>query len=516
MSRLIHVLVFTVGVLASQGVQAQGVELTKALKHVPATANSLAIVKVQDLVNSPRGKQEQWAKKHQTEFLAGSVHVPPSVDYLIRAFEFHPEDSRTTNSFGIAAWKKPVPMTQLAEHEHGRIQMVAGHAAVLTARNSYFAELAPGLIGVLSPGYRQDLARWLRESDKATESVLSPYLQDAIDRSNKAHIILALDFQDLIDPKSWRDRIKTSSAVADKPNVVKLLADLSDALRGITLRIQVAEKTTATVFLDFNTVVSQVAKPFLKPVLIDLLEEAGASLEDLEHAEVTAEGKSAALTFELSDSGLRQVMSMILIPGPSQAATDTPAPPSPDGTAAAPNPATDGNQPTVQSSRSYYTAVNQIVDDLEAMAKKAKNYNKTATWHDNYAQKIDELPIRSVDPDLLTWGASVSSNLRALAVSLRGVPISVNMLEGGLNYNVQYQPAGYHSSNYSVWSTVSYQPAYLNVETNQSQIRAKQAEAIAAGSMQREQVWQLLLGDRQKIRVKMQATYGRDFNAARK
>ena len=513
MSRLIHVFVFTSALLVAQGVQAQSVDLSQALKHVPSSANSLAIVKVQDLLNSPRGKQEQWAKKHQTEFLAGSVHVPPSVDFLIRAFEFHPEDSKVTNSYGIASFKVPVPMTKLAEHEHGRIQMVAGHPAVLTGRNSLFTQFAPGLIGVISPGYRQDLARWLRDSDKGVETPLTPYLQDAVARSSDSHVILALDFQDLVDPKSWRERIKSSPDVAGKSNVVNLLADLTDALRGVTLRVQVAEKTTATVYLDFNTVVSQVALPFLKPVLIDLLGEAGASLEDLENAEVTADGKTAALTFELSDVGLRHVMSMVLMPGPSSdSASDVPPPPSADGTPAT---AAKSNEPTAKASRAYYASVNQIVDDLEAMAKKATNYNKTATFHDNYAKKIDDLPITGVDPDLQTWAQSVSSNLRALAVSLRGVPINVKMLEGGLSYNVQYEPAGYRSSNYSVWSTVAWQPAYVNVETNQSQIRAKQAEAVAAGAMQREQVWQLILADRQKIRQKMQATYGRDFNSPR-
>lgn len=514
MSRLIHVFVFTAAWLATQGLQAQGVDVSKALKHVPSTANTLAIVKIQDMVNSPRGKQEQWAKKHQTEFLAGAVHVPPTVDYLIRAFEFHPEDSRITNSYGVASFKLPVPMTKLAEHERSRISMVAGHAAVLTSRDLYFAELSPGLVGAIRPAYRQELARWLRSSDKGDERALSPYLQEAVTRSENSHITLALDFQDLVDPQSWRNRIKTSTAVSGKGNAVKLMSDLADSLRGVTLRIQIAETNKATVFLDFNTVVSQVAVPFVKPIFIDLLEEAGASLEDLENAEVSAEGKTAALTFDLSDAGLRHVMSLILMPGPPDASSATPAPPTPDGTS--PATAASSNTPNLNASRTYYSAVNQIVDDLEALAKKGGNYNKTATWHDNYAKKIDDLPIGGVDPDLLTWGGTVSSNLRALAVSLRGVPIDVKMLEGGLQYNIQYLPAGYRNNNWSVWSTVSYHPEYLNVETNQAQIRAEQAKAVAAGAKQREQVWQLILADRQKIRVDMQAKFGRDFNSPRK
>jgi hypothetical protein len=511
---LIYVFVFTSAWLAAQGLQAQGTEISKALKHVPSSANTLAIVKVQDMLNSPRGKQEQWAKKHQSEFLAGAVHVPPTVDYLIRAFEFHPEDSRITNSYGVASFKIPVPMTKLAEHERSRVQMVAGHATVQTGRDSIFAEFSPGLVGAIRPAYRQDLARWLRESDKGKENSVSPYLQDAFARSDNSHITLALDFQDLVDPQSWRNRIKTSTAVSGKTNAIKLMSDLADSLRGVTLRIQVAEKTKATVFLDFGTTVSQTAVPFVKPVFIDLLEEAGASLDDLENAEVSAEGKTAALNFELSDAGLRHVMSMILMPGAGESSADVPTPPTPDGTSQAT--AAPSNEPNVNSSRTYYTSVNQILDDLEALAKKGGNYNKTATWHDNYAKKIDDLPIRGVDPDLLTWGGTVSSNLRALAVSLRGVPIDVKMLEGGLTYNVQYLPAGYRNNNWSVWSTVSWQPEYLNVETNQGQIRAEQAKAVAAGAKQREQVWQLLLSDRQQIRVKMQEKFGRDFNSPRK
>ena len=514
MSRLIHAFVFTAAWLAAQGLQAQGVEISKALKHVPSTANTLAIVKIQDMLNSPRGKQEQWAKKQQSEFLAGAVHVPPTVDYLIRAFEFHPEDSRITNSYGVASFKVPVPMTKLAEHERSRVQMVAGHAAVLTSRDVILAELSPGLVGAIRPAYRQDLARWLRDSDKGEENTLSPYLQEAYSRSDSSHITLALDFQDLVDPQSWRNRVKTSTAVSGKPNAIKLMSDLADSLRGVTLRIQVAEKTKATVFLDFGTAVSQTALPFVKPVFIDLLEEAGASLDDLENAEVSAEGKTAALNFELSDAGLRHVMSLILMPGAGDSSSETPAPPTPDG--ASPATAAAANEPTLNASRTYYMSVNQIMDDLEAMAKKGGNYNKTATWHDNYAKKIDDLPIRGVDPDLLTWGTTVSSNLRALAVSLRGVPIDVKMLEGGLTYNIQYLPAGYRNNNWSVWSTVSYHPEYVNIETNQAQIRGEQAKAVAAGAKQREQVWQLLLADRQQVRIKMQEKFGRDFNSPRK
>src|SRR5204863_463707 len=159
MSRLTHVFAFSVALVGTSVAQAQNGEVGSALKYVPASANSLAIVKVQDLMNSPRGIKEEWAQKHQTAFLAGSVHVPP-----------------------------------------------------------------------------------------------------------------ALDFQDLVDPKQWRERIKSSPAVVGKPNAVKLLSELGDSMRGVSLKINVTDKTIATITLDFGTPVSQTALPFIQPLLVDLLD----------------------------------------------------------------------------------------------------------------------------------------------------------------------------------------------------------------------------------------------------
>ncbi|MDB5385767.1 MAG: hypothetical protein JWM11_1413 [Planctomycetaceae bacterium] len=507
MFRLTQLLAFTFLLLAANSTPAGAAELEKALKLIPQSANSLAIIQVKNLVNSPLGQREGWGKKHQTQFLSGAVHIPPSVNFVLRGFEFHPEDTRVTKSYGIAGWQTPVSMSRIAEHEKARMEMIVGHAAVHTDRNSCFAELMPGLVGAVSPDYRQDLARWLREIDSGTVNTMSPFLQEVAANSGDSQVVLALDFQDLIDPRTWREHIKASSAVADKPNAVATLTHLTDSLRGISLKIHVSEKTTAVITLDFNTVVSQVTKPFLKPVLMDLLNEAGANLEDLADGEVEAKEKKATITFPLSDAGLRQVMSLILMPSlPGQAPESTAAN---DSNTNAPG----ANQPSLPATRTYYAAVNQILDDLEKQNKKGVNYIRTAVWHENFAKKIDQLSLRGVDPDLVSYGANVSSNLRALAVSLRGVPIEVSQLQGGVQYNVQYRPEGYYSSNNSLWSTVAYQPAFTNVQTNQGQIRAQQAEAIAAGAKQREKIWQIILDNRQQIRIKLTEKYGREFEA---
>ena len=156
--------------------------------------------------------------------------------------------------------------------------------------------------------------------------------------------------------------------------------------------------------------------------------------------------------------------------------------------------------PDSEASQSYFTSVYQILADLEKMNRKASDYNRTATWHENFARKIDQLPVRGVARELLTYGADVSSKLRSLAASLRGVPLQLNRLENSITYDVKYNP-GFVAQNW--WGAVGYQQSNYDVRSNSGQIRGEQATAVAAGAEQREDIWRMLADQTTEIRLKM-------------
>ncbi|MBM4075078.1 MAG: hypothetical protein FJ267_05475 [Planctomycetes bacterium] len=263
----------------------------------------------------------------------------------------------------------------------------------------------------------------------------------------------------------------------------------------------VSDQIESTIFVDFGIVPGMKLAENVRPLLIEVLSRSGAMIEELETAEGRIEGKSVALSMILKDATARQILSLVFT---STTGSDVPPEESND-TATSP---VQSEREIITATKSYLSSVHRLVDDLQSKSEKATNYLKTAVWHETYAKRIDELSVRGVDSDVLAYAESVSSKLRALGVSLRGVPLEVNRLRNSITYDVQYTP---WAAGVSVWGGFGYRPPAYNVQTNQGMIQAQQAEAIANGEMNRMEVWKMLAVERQALRVKLQAKYNVDF-----
>jgi hypothetical protein len=167
------------------------------------------------------------------------------------------------------------------------------------------------------------------------------------------------------------------------------------------------------------------------------------------------------------------------------------------------------NKPAVASQK-YFTALDRILKDLQKANRKATNYARTATWHENFAGRIAALPTESVDPELVEYGARTASNLRGLAASLRGVAVDVQAQQRSLVYDVQATPGGEY---FSIWGAYGYRTPSVNVSSNLRDIRERQAQAVAAGGQDREQIWRMITDDRAQIARRMREKYGNAFRA---
>ncbi len=157
------------------------------------------------------------------------------------------------------------------------------------------------------------------------------------------------------------------------------------------------------------------------------------------------------------------------------------------------------------ASAAYYDAVCQLLNSLIRRNKGASDYDKTALWHETFARKIAELPTTGVDSELLNWGQGISDKLRALAASLRGIPVEVNELENSIRFN---------STTYYRWYANSaesgplYFPDWIKSENNVGDVRARQADVIAQNADQREAIWTMMKEATAEIARKMQYKYG--------
>jgi hypothetical protein len=163
----------------------------------------------------------------------------------------------------------------------------------------------------------------------------------------------------------------------------------------------------------------------------------------------------------------------------------------------------------VASSKKYLARIDRSLADLKSSLRRAKDYERTAKWHDTYAEKIDDLPIAGVDPELLEYGSSVSSKLRALAASLRGQAVEVNTQQRSVTWNVNVDPGAVAAS---WWGGAGYRAPTWQATSNLQEVRQSQAAAISNGSEQRLAIWQMIDDEAAQVRLRMSQKYGPAFD----
>jgi hypothetical protein len=111
--------------------------------------------------------------------------------------------------------------------------------------------------------------------------------------------------------------------------------------------------------------------------------------------------------------GLRRVLSVLMPPETpdeqDEKQQQNPAVATPD------NPGQPGAaNPMVVASQKYFKTITSILDNL----KPGPSLGEQASWLNRYSKRIDQMPMVGVDPELIAWGADVSSALRTCAVTL--------------------------------------------------------------------------------------------------
>jgi hypothetical protein len=481
--------------LATSTLSAQ--ELERTLAYLPDAINAVAVVRVREVLDSPRGKREGWGKQPQSQFLAGALEAGADVQLIVRGMEFHPEDLRVIHTVGLVTYARSISLTQLAKREGGHVDKLADKSAVHTPHQGFYVAFEPRVLGTIEPSYRQNVARWIRQVAQRTEPKMSPYLLEAA-RSANAHVVLALDVADMVDPRLMRERLASFSLLIGDDRERESVARLLEQMRGIRAAVTVTDQIEAEVAVDFAIHPSPKLAEYIRPLLSEILSRSGAMIDEIDQAKTRLDGKSVVLSMSLSDSSARQMLSLAFA---SMTGVDVPVEETVVSTETA------NTARTIAATKNYVASVNRLVDDLQAKNARARDYQRTASWHETYAKRIDQLPVRDVDSAALKYAAGVSSKLRALAVSLRGVPLTVNRLQNSITWSTEYTP---WAVGFNIWGGVGYRPPNWQFQTNQGEIQAQQAQAIADGEQTRYEVWKMLADDRQALRIALREKYNID------
>jgi len=460
------------------------------VKHVPDSANTLVLVNAAKLFASPVAQRQGWQANRQQRFAAGLTAIPPQAGAVAIATQLDLEAMRPVWEVGVVEFDSPVLLATIARQLGGVLDMVTGLQAVRLPDNSFIVELSPRLRGAMVPANRQQVARWLGESD----GHLSPYLQQAVRfAENQSEIIIALDLTESVTADEVAHRMGANMDVyqdilRQSPLEPKDLAELLASIKGVMLGVTFRDEVYGKIRVDFGSDASKLA-PIAKPLLLAVIGHQGAMIDDFADWTAAVEGTQVTLGGKLSASGVMRLSSLVELPTQGlHRQTEQPT------TQEAP-----ANEPKtmLQATQEYFQATENLMRDLRSHKGEAKTIGTIGMWFENYARKIERLPMLNVDKEMLDYGVYLANQLRNASMAIKGAGIRTRPEEmaassaaggGGFSFGGGYGVSAYGSSaDYVMARAAGNSPEMAAFNTFKAEARQEQAARLQVRANEKAQ-----------------------------
>jgi hypothetical protein len=453
------------------------------LKAVPPNTNTLVLVNVKAAYASPLGKSEKWADSYFHRYRAGIGFVPPDAEAVVVASEVNLTSMTRDHQIGLVKVQNLPNMRDLAARVGGSSDRLGDQVATLSPQDVYYIGLPGSILAGVYPANRQAATRWVKYATKSKTVDLAPYLKKAVEGAGDDVLTIAVDLTDSADQVLLKAALPASPAVVRQTGVnVDLVSKFVSSVQGLTFSVKVGDGIRGSVRLDFGQEID-LYKRITKELFLELLDYAGVAIPGMTGWEATYGERSMTLSGSLTATDLRRILSLFSFPGP----TDED------------DPKVNPGEVSVPATKRYLAAVDVILSDLRK-AKDTPDYLKTATWNEKAAAQLDQLGRRAVDPIAITAAYDAAKRLRALAGSLRGVPIDLEAV-GKEAYIFGSSNVGWGVGWWGV------RPAWLggggSVQTNLPQVWKQQQKIVDDDKRKRAETWiqidELLADARQRL-----------------
>jgi len=461
------------------------------LKRTTPNTNSLVLIDVKGAFASPLAKREKWGEKSGAGGRGGLGFVPPDAEVVVIAGEVNLTTLVRDFQVGLVKVRNTPTMRELAAREGGTADEIATRLAVLSPRDVYFTTFSGQELAAIYPADRQYTARYIKSALNAKAPPLSPYLKKAVEKADGNIVTIALDLEDVVDRTILKLSLPSSPAVTNVKGVdTNLLSILLATVKGMTVAVKITDTIDATVTLEFGNDPSRFRKT-LPDLFRELIEGQGIAIQGFESWQPSFTETTMTLSGKLSTVDLKRLLSLFAFPQPA-GESDLVG---------------KGPEASAAMTRRYVTAVETILTDIRSTRDSA-NYNKTATWHEKAATQIEQLSKRGVDPVAVDASFEAAKRLRAIASSLRGVPIDMNALANQQYYysrpSVGVMPGGWWG-----WQPFIFGPT--QVDTNIPEIQTKMAQVVAQDQKQRLEAWSQIERSMMDARRKLSEKYKVNF-----
>lgn len=251
----------------------------------------------------------------------------------------------------------------------------------------------------------------------------------------------------------------------------------------MVLKVTLTDKISASARIDFTGKVG-LSGDAAKSLVLEALETMQMELPDVENWTCSVGTNFILLEGDLSNSGLRRLLSLMEIPTTKFSSLKDEKIESPS------------RDDTSKNSVAYFKSIDSLLKDLR---EKSKSASSDAYWIDRYAAKIDNLPILNVDDDLLDYGQNLAATLRVMSgtrkmTNLQGCVASRESLSQGNNFGYGYGSYGYSTPR-----------------SRETAAGNNRANAAASGTATKVQGWNLIDEATVKICQEMTKRYNVEF-----
>jgi hypothetical protein len=457
---------------------------------------------VQELHNCPLGKLENWSTQHTQAHLGSMSTMSPKIRKVVVAGQLNPSTLHYMWEAGVFQLDTSIKLKQLTDVVSGTPDSVGGKPIVLSPRNAYYVQFKDWVIGLMKPANRQAMGQWVRSARPTGRVVLTPYLKQAQETAGnepRPQVVAAVDLNDVMDPDGLRNRLKKAKALEGKNIDIEEATKLFTGLKGVTLVIRVVDTIQGELRVDF-TDRPDVIKSAAKQLLLDAVDSMGMAIEDLDKWAAKVDGRSIVLSGSLTETGARMLLSPLLHPTTTARIENEQV--SASGSLS--------RESAAAASQRYFSSVKTMLDDLQK--QKVKTYKQQSYWYNQFAEKIDELPILNVDEELTKYGSSVSTTLRGLC----NLSTNVDVAQEGIRMNmgeslISVPGSSYYYGNGYGWGYGYGVPGYTTSVNNYG-LGSNMIAASAAGANSIVgKTWQNIEQATSQIRQKMTQKYQVEF-----
>ena len=445
--------------------------------RVPTSANAIVAIDVKAVYASPLAKASGWNRSDMQAHQGGMVALPAHADTILMAAEMDFEFMRPLWEVAVAHMSQMPTMQDIATRSGGQLDRLAGAEAVERPNDSFIVALGPKVIGAMSPANRQNVSRWVRTSRSRRAPELSTYLADVLGSAKQSadQINIGLDLQGLFAPADVARRLNKSDSQVGESVDIQALAKLVAGIRGVRLGIALQRPARGRLSMEFEQD-AKMLESSAKSLLLSMLANHGATIDDLQGWDVSADGPSINLQGELSQSGLRRVLSVLASPvGPMSASTSS---------------STSSTEAMAQVSQWYFQSVTNYLNDLFLGDKQPASFHQAKIWVQRYADKIADLETHQVDKDVLAFARNVVSSLDEIVSiidrsQMRSDLRESNIYDSGRRRYGRYGAYGFYEKSYVTRDRQLIQADEAGRSARDTQVIADELRALSAETRQK-------------------------------